>query len=243
MTIPASQKITTVYLIPNELAEGTADKYIPEIVKETLLSLRVIFCEDARTTRRFIGKLLRGKITVEEYSLFELTKNTTDQQLTEQINQLEASCAVGIISDAGCPGIADPGSLLVAWAHRHTIKVVPLPGPSSILLSIMASGLNGQSFAFNGYLPIDRIERKKKIKELERISRLTKQTQLFIETPYRNDKMLDDLIEVCDQSTLLMVSADLTGQTEEIISKPVSKWKKGGLVLGKRPAMFGFLAV
>src|SRR6478735_5003763 len=127
--------ITKVFLIPNELSEGTAERYIPEVVKETLLGLRIIFCEDARTTRRFIGKLLRGKVAVEEYVLFELTKATTDQQLIEQINQIESPSEVGIISDAGCPGIADPGSLLVAWAHKHTIKVVPLPGPSSILLS------------------------------------------------------------------------------------------------------------
>lgn len=241
--MPTPAKIKTVYLIPNELAEGTAEAYIPDIVKETLLSLRVIFCEDARTTRRFIGKLLRGRVSVEEYILLELTKATTDQHLAEQINQIESPCNVGIISDAGCPGIADPGSLLVAWAHKQQIKVVPLPGPSSILLAIMASGLNGQSFAFNGYLPIDRQERKKRIKELERISKTAKQTQLFIETPYRNDKMLDDLIEVCDKSTLLTVSADLTGGTEQIITKPVSHWTKGEFVLGKRPTMFGFLAV
>ena len=235
--------ITKVFLIPNELSEGTAERYIPEVVKETLLGLRIIFCEDARTTRRFIGKLLRGKVAVEEYVLFELTKATTDQQLIEQINQIESPSEVGIISDAGCPGIADPGSLLVAWAHKQRIQVVPLPGPSSILLAIMASGLNGQSFAFNGYLPIDRQDRKKRIKELERISKVAKQTQLFIETPYRNDKMLDDLIEVCEKSTLLTISVDLTGETEQIITKPVSQWTKGELVLGKRPTMFGFLSV
>lgn len=238
-----NKKIKTLYLIPNELAEDTAETYIPDIVKTTLLSLRIIFCEDARTTRRFIGKLLRGKVSVEEYILFELTKSTTDQQLSEQINQISELSNVGIISDAGCPGIADPGALLVAWAHKHQVKVVPLPGPSSILLAIMASGLNGQSFAFNGYLPIDKTERKKRIKELERISKSSNQTQLFIETPYRNDKMLDDLIEVCEKSTLLTISADLTGGTEQIITKPVSQWKKGELVLGKRPTMFGFLAV
>lgn len=236
-------KIKTVYLIPNELADGTAEAYIPEIVKEKLLSIRIIFCEDARTTRRFIGKLLRGKVSVEEYVLYELTKSTTDQQLADQINQITELSEVGIISDAGCPGIADPGSLLVAWAHKNSVKVVPLPGPSSILLAIMASGLNGQSFAFNGYLPIDRQERKKRIKELERISKASKQTQLFIETPYRNDKMLDDLIEVCDKSTLLTISADLTGGTEQIMTKPVFLWKKGEVELGKRPTMFGFLAV
>lgn len=236
-------KIKAVYLIPNELADGTAEAYIPEIVKEKLLSIRIIFCEDARTTRRFIGKLLRGKVSVEEYVLYELTKSTTDQQLADQINQITELSEVGIISDAGCPGIADPGSLLVAWAHKNSVKVVPLPGPSSILLAIMASGLNGQSFAFNGYLPIDRQERKKRIKELERISKASKQTQLFIETPYRNDKMLDDLIEVCDKSTLLTISADLTGGTEQIMTKPVFLWKKGEVELGKRPTMFGFLAV
>ncbi|WP_018342471.1 SAM-dependent methyltransferase [Cytophaga aurantiaca] len=239
----SKNKIKKVFLIPNELAEGTADRYIPDVVKETLLSLRIIFCEDARTTRRFIGKLLKGKVIVEEYVLFELTKNTTEQQLVEQINQIEFPSEVGIISDAGCPGIADPGSLLVSWAHKQNIKVVPLPGPSSILLSVMASGLNGQSFAFNGYLPIDKTERRKRIKELERISKVAGQTQLFIETPYRNDKMLDDLIDTCEKNTLLTVSVDLTGNTEQIITKPVSQWKKGELVLGKRPAMFGFLVV
>jgi 16S rRNA (cytidine1402-2'-O)-methyltransferase len=239
----SQSKITRVYLIPNELAEGTAEKYIPEIVKEILLSLRIVFCEDARTTRRYISKLLKGKVNVEDYILFELTKNTTEQDLRQQIEQIEVLSEIGIISDAGCPGIADPGSLLIAWAHRNNIKVVPLPGPSSILLSIMASGLNGQSFAFNGYLPIDRQERKKRIKELEKISRQNKQTQLFIETPYRNDKMLEDLIEVCDKSTLLTISADLTGESEQIITRSVSQWIKDSIVLGKRPTMFGFLAV
>jgi len=235
--------IKKVYLIPNELSEDTAERYIPEVVKDTLLNLRIIFCENARTTRRFIGKLLRDKVSVEEYVLFELTKATTNQQLIDQINQIEIPSEVGIISDAGCPGIADPGSLLVAWAHKNAVQVVPLPGPSSILLAIMASGLNGQSFAFNGYLPIDRQERKKRIKELERMSKTMHQTQLFIETPYRNDKMLDDLIEVCEKSTLLTISVDLTGTSERIVTKPVSQWKKGELVLGKRPTMFGFLAV
>jgi len=239
----STSNIKKVYLIPNELSEDTAERYIPEVVKDTLLNLRIIFCEDARTTRRFIGKLLRGKVLVEEYVLFELTKSTTNQQLIEQINQIKQPSEVGIISDAGCPGIADPGSLLVAWAHKQSIQVVPLPGPSSILLAVMASGLNGQSFAFNGYLPIDRQERKKRIKELERISKMANQTQLFIETPYRNDKMLDDLIEVCEKSTLLTISVDLTGATERIVTKPVGQWKKGELVLGKRPTMFGFLAV
>lgn len=239
----STSNIKKIYLIPNELSEDTAERYIPEVVKDTLLNLRIIFCEDARTTRRFIGKLLRGKVSVEEYVLFELTKATTNQQLIEQINQIEQPSEVGIISDAGCPGIADPGSLLVAWAHKQSIQVVPLPGPSSILLAVMASGLNGQSFAFNGYLPIDRLERKKRIKELERISKMANQTQLFIETPYRNDKMLDDLIEVCEKSTLLTISVDLTGATERIVTKPVGQWKKGELVLGKKPTMFGFLAV
>ena len=241
--LQTNSKIKKVFLIPNELSEGTAERYMPDVVKETLLGLRIIFCEDARTTRRYIGKLLRGKVSVEDYVLFELTKATTEQQLIEQINQIKSASEIGIISDAGCPGIADPGALLVAWAHKQNIKVVPLPGPSSILLAIMASGLNGQSFAFNGYLPIDRLDRKKRIKELERISKASKQTQLFIETPYRNDKMLDDLIEVCDNSTLLTISVDLTGVTEQIITKPISQWTKGELVLGKRPTMFGFLSV
>lgn len=239
----SQSKITRVYLIPNELAEGTAEKYIPEIVKEILLSLRIIFCEDTRTTRRYISKLLKGKVTVEDYILFELTKDTTDQDLKQQIEQIEVASAIGIISDAGCPGIADPGSLLIAWAHKNNIKVVPLPGPSSILLAVMASGLNGQSFAFNGYLPIDRQERRKKIKELEKLSRQNKQTQLFIETPYRNDKMLEDLINVCDKSTLLTISVDLTGDSEETYTKPISQWLKEVIVLGKRPTIFGFLGV
>jgi len=241
--LQTTSKIKKVFLIPNELSEGTAERYMPDVVKDTLLGLRIIFCEDARTTRRYIGKLLRGKVSVEDYVLFELTKATTEQQLVEQINQIKSASEIGIISDAGCPGIADPGALLVAWAHKQNIKVVPLPGPSSILLAIMASGLNGQSFAFNGYLPIDKLDRRKRIKELERISKVAKQTQLFIETPYRNDKMLDDLIEFCEKSTLLTISVDLTGATEQIITKPVSQWTKGELVLDKRPTMFGFLSV
>ena len=239
----SASKIKKLYLIPNELAEGTADKYIPDIVKDVLTDIRVIFCEDARTTRRYISKIVKGKAKVEDYILFELTKSTTEQQLVNQVNQIEAVCEVGIISDAGCPGVADPGALMVAWAHRNGIQVIPLPGPSSILLAIMASGLNGQSFAFHGYLPIDRQARRAKIKELEKISRQLKQTQLFIETPFRNDKMLEDLIEIAENTTLLSVAVDITAETEQIMTKPVASWAKESLSLHKRPCMFAFLAV
>jgi 16S rRNA (cytidine1402-2'-O)-methyltransferase len=235
--------IKKIYLIPNELAEGTAELYLSPIVYNVVRKLHVVFCEDFRTTRRLISKLVKGVREVESYQLFELTKDTTLSMLTTQIATIKEDCEVGIISDAGCPGIADPGALMVAWAHQNNIDVVPLPGPSSILLALMASGLNGQSFAFNGYLPIDKAARKKGIAALEKLCLQTKQTQLFMETPYRNQNMVNDLLSVLQPNTLLTIAYHITASNEFIKTKPVKEWQKQPPLLEKHPAIFAINAL
>jgi 16S rRNA (cytidine1402-2'-O)-methyltransferase len=235
--------IKKVYLIPNELAEGTAELYLSPIVYQVVRNIKTIFCEDFRTTRRLISKLVKGHREVESYQLYELTKETTMSQLIAQISTIKEDGEVGIISDAGCPGIADPGALMVAWAHQNNVQVVPLPGPSSILLALMASGLNGQSFAFNGYLPIDKIARRKAILSLEKHCIQTKQTQLFMETPYRNLNMLNDLLLVLNPNTLLTIAYHITGTNEFIKTKRVKEWKANPPQLEKNPSIFAINAL
>lgn len=173
-------------------------------------------------------------------NLFELNKHTDASEIQSFLTPLLDGKDMGLMSDAGCPGVADPGAAIVALAHEKGIKVVPLVGPSSILLSLMASGMNGQSFAFHGYLPIDKNEKKNKIKQLEKISAEQNQSQLFIETPYRNNQMLDDLIKFLNPNTSLCVACDITLETEYILTKPVAQWKKNKPDLHKRPCIFIF---
>ncbi|MCU0415582.1 MAG: SAM-dependent methyltransferase [Cytophagaceae bacterium] len=235
--------IAVLYLIPNELAEGTHSKVIPQEVLDVVASIDYIWCEDLRTTRRYLSKLLQGQRKIETYTLLPLTKETTPIQLQEQLSDIPSTVTtIGVISDAGCPGIADPGALAVDWAHRNGIQVKPLVGPSSILLCLMASGLNGQSFTFHGYLPIDASERKKKIKSIESESSRLSQTQLFMETPYRNDKLLEDLLLTLHPDSLLTIATDITDIEQEFIkTKTVGQWRKLSLNIGKRPTMFALM--
>ncbi|MCR9063431.1 MAG: SAM-dependent methyltransferase [Cytophagales bacterium] len=228
----------TLYLIPTLLAPDTQSSVLPAAISEKVSELNIFFVENLKSARRFISSLKLGK-TIDEITFYELTKDSNYDAVFELINELEEDA--GILSEAGCPGIADPGALAVEIAHQLSIKVVPMVGPSSILLALMASGFNGQSFAFHGYLPIDRKERVKRLKELERLSHTTGQTQLFMETPYRNRQMLDSIINHCNPNTKLSISADLTAENALSKTQRIELWKREKTIdLHKRPAIFGF---
>jgi 16S rRNA (cytidine1402-2'-O)-methyltransferase len=210
---------------------------LPFLVKKAVEEIDYFVVEHEKSARRFI-KEIAPKKSQPDLQLKLINKFTDELEIPEMIQPCLEGHHVGIISDAGCPGIADPGADVVAAAHRNNIKVVPLVGPSSILLALMASGFNGQNFAFTGYLPIDKRERKMEIKRLERLSEEQNQSQLFIETPYRNNQMLESLISTLNDDTQICVACDITLSTEYIKTAPVSIWKKIKVDLNKRPTLF-----
>jgi 16S rRNA (cytidine1402-2'-O)-methyltransferase len=226
-----------LFLIPALLGETEISKVLPSYNKEIILSIKYFIVENVRTARRFL-KQTDADINIDELTFFTLNKHTSKEELSGFLNPLTDGHSVGIISEAGCPAIADPGAEIVSIAQQKNIKVVPLIGPSSILLALMASGFNGQSFAFQGYLPIDAECRIKTLKTLEQRVYSENQTQLFIETPYRNNKMLEDILKTCKSSTLLCVAADITLETEFIKTKSIEAWKKSLPELSKRPCIF-----
>lgn len=230
-----------LYLIPTTIADNTQQQVIPNQVKDTLAGIKHFLAEDLRTARRYLSSL---KIypSIEELQFDVLNKETLPATIAQLMQPLANGFNLGVISESGCPGVADPGALAVAYAHAHGFQVVPLVGPSSILLALMASGLNGQQFAFNGYLPVDANEASKKIKELERESKLKNQTQIFIETPYRNNAVFMHLVKNLSPNTRLTVALDITGQQEVITTQPVSVWKSRSVEWPKAPAVFLFLA-
>lgn len=226
----------TLFLIPVPLADEAAAKSFTPYLVDTINKVKEYIVENEKTARRFLK--LAGLTTPQsELLIHDYGKHNRDSGLKEFFAGLLAGNDVGLMSEAGCPGIADPGADIVAEAHRKGIKVVPLVGPSSILLALMASGFNGQSFTFHGYIPIDKIERAKKIKELEVLAE-KKQTQLFIETPFRNDSMLDDVLKTCKPQTKLCIACDITAPTEFIKTMTIGEWKKQVPDLRKRPAIF-----
>jgi 16S rRNA (cytidine1402-2'-O)-methyltransferase len=230
----------TLYLIPTFLGETPAGDILPAKVTDTVNQLNFFVAEDLRTARRHLRRM--GYTGVfDEITMVELNEHTEERSIGEILNKANNQ-DIGIISEAGVPGVADPGAALVALAHQRGIKVVPLTGPSSILLSLMASGLNGQRFAFNGYLPVDKHERQRMIKHFEKRSLSENQTQIFIETPYRNQPLLADLIANLQAETRLCIAADITAETEFIETHTVREWSKKQLNLHKRPAIFLFLA-
>ena len=224
----------TVYLIPSLLHEEgmrSIPSYITDIVKQCT----VLFVENERTTRRFLKKLDK-EIVIDNYEWFTMTnEDPNTESFRKKINEGKT---IGIISEAGCPGIADPGQQLAEIAHEMNVEVKPLVGPNSILLALMASGMNGQQFKFSGYLPIKNPERNNAIKELESESAKKNCTQIFIETPYRNNQLLDALLNICQPSTKICLAADLTSEKEFIKTKTVSDWKKDKPDIHKRPAIF-----
>jgi 16S rRNA (cytidine1402-2'-O)-methyltransferase len=235
-------KMGTIYLIPSAIAKGASQDTVTPHVKEAILSTTFFVAEHVREARRFISSLRLG-ITIEELIFSELNKRTSAEQIHELLQPAFEGNNLGILSDAGCPGIADPGAAIAREAHNAGLKVVPLVGPSSIVLALMASGLSGQNFRFTGYLPIDKKDLKSKINALENQSRREKETQIFIETPYRSDKLLLQLVANLNPTTLLTVAKDLTGADEHILTMPISDWKKYQMVIGKTPTVFLFMAM
>lgn len=229
-----------LFLIPSPLGENDPAEVIPAPVLKSLEGFRTFVVEEVRTARRYLSKAgLKGKIG--DLQFHELNEHT-DQATIEGYLKLFDEGDVALISEAGLPAVADPGAQLVALAHTHGIEVVPAVGPSSLMLALMASGLNGQSFAFCGYIPAKTDERRSRLKTLEKVSGQLKQTQIIIETPYRNDSLFADILSVCSPSVRVCVAANITMPDAYIKTKKVSEWKKTGLVIGKRPCVFLILA-
>lgn len=231
----------TLYLIPSPLGEIDPSEVIPAPVLESLKGFRTFVVEEVRTARRYLSRAgLKGQIG--ELSFHELNEHTDAATVESYLKLFDDGNDVALISEAGLPAVADPGAQLVALAHRHGIKVVPAVGPSSLMLALMASGLNGQSFAFCGYIPAKTDERRSRLKTLEKVSAQLRQTQILIETPYRNDSLFADILSVCGGSTKVCVAANITMPDAYIMTKKVSEWKKEGLVIGKRPCVFLLLS-
>lgn len=226
-----------LYLIPCRLGENSPLEVLPLLVKKAVENIDHYIVEHEKSARRFI-KAVASKKSQSSLHIEEINKFTKPQDIPQMLEPCLKGQDVGVISDAGCPGIADPGAAVVAEAHKNGIKVVPLVGPSSILLAMMASGFNGQNFAFNGYLPIDKAERKAKIKQLEKRSIQDNQSQLFIETPYRNNQMLESLTTALQKNTDICVACDITLSTEFIRTESTQNWKRIKVDLHKRPTMF-----
>jgi len=226
-----------LYLIPTTLGESDTTRVIPSEVSDIVKGISYFIVENIRTARRYLRKM-DPTLNIDNLTFFELNQHTDSQVTEAYLNPILEGFDVGIISEAGCPGIADPGAEVVKQAHFKQIRVIPLVGPSSILLSLMASGMNGQNFAFIGYIPVKPAERVKAIREIERRSGVEKQTQIFIEAPYRNTQLINDLINTLNDQTRLCIACDITLDTEYIKTQTVVQWKKGVPDLNKRPAIF-----
>ncbi len=226
-----------LYLIPTLLGDTPPDDVLPHTVRRAVETIDTYIVENEKTARKFIKSLVPDK-PQPSLRLSTLNKHTAATEHREMLAPCWEGIHVGLMSEAGCPGVADPGADIVRIAHETGIKVVPLVGPSSLLMAIMASGMNGQRFAFNGYLPIDKAEKKAALRQLERLSAERDQSQLFIETPYRNNKMLEDILEAIQPSTYLCVAADITLPTEYIRTLRASEWRREKVDLNKRPAIF-----
>lgn len=226
-----------LYLIPTTLGDVEPMDVLPQTITRTIDFIDDYIVENEKTARRFIKSIQPQKVQA-NLRISTLNKHTEVSEHNQMIKPCLEGKNIGLLSEAGCPGIADPGAVIVKLAHEKGIQVVPLVGPSSILLALMASGMNGQKFAFNGYLPIDKSEKKSTLKSLEKLSSDKNQSQIFIETPYRNNKMLEDLIQALQPSTYLCVASDITLPTEYIKTQRISEWKKTKVDLHNRPTIF-----
>lgn len=226
----------TLFLIPTTLGESDTDSLSVQISR-TVCALSEFVVEDEKSARRFLKKI-NSEIKLESIILHPLNEHTKPHEYADYLASAEQGGSIGLLSEAGVPCVADPGANLVGLAHRKGIRVIPLSGPSSIIMALMASGFNGQSFTFHGYLPVDKELRARKILELEKTARTTGYTQIFIETPYRNNQMLHDIVARCSEDTRLCVAADLTLAHETIISQSIREWKKQKDDFNKRPAVF-----
>ena len=226
-----------LFLVPNVLSEGDWQNVLPAGVFSILTNTQFFIVENVRTARRFL-KLVNKEIDIDRLTFFELNKYTQPTELPVFLNPIEQGFDIAVISEAGCPGVADPGADIVKIAHEKNITVVPVVGPSSILLALMASGLNGQNFTFHGYLPVKPNERIRTIASLEKQAKNGHQTQIFIETPYRNNQIINDILKTCYPSTLLCIAANITGDNEFIATKTIQQWKKNIPDLHKIPTIF-----
>lgn len=230
-----------LYLIPSPLGDNDPSEVIPGPVLRSLEHFSTFVVEEIRTARRYLSRAgLKGKI--EGLEFHELNEHTDQATVESYLKLFENGNDVALISEAGLPAVADPGAQLVALAHRHGIEVVPAVGPSSLMMALMSSGLNGQSFAFCGYIPAKTDERRSRLKTLEKVSAQLKQTQIIIETPYRNDSLFADILSVCSPSVRVCVAVNITMPDAMIRTRKVSEWKKEGLTIGKRPCVFLILA-
>jgi 16S rRNA (cytidine1402-2'-O)-methyltransferase len=226
-----------LYLIPTILGEGTQEATLPSTILKAIKEIDVFIVENLRTARRHIRKLDREK-NIDATTFYSYGKYDTLNLEQDFLPHILSGQNVGLLSEAGLPCVADPGSKIVAYAHDFQIDVVPFVGPSSILLALMASGLNGQNFAFTGYLPIDKSERTKIIKQLEELVKKTGQTQIFMETPYRNNQLIETLLKTCSNNTKLCTASDITLPTENIKTKTIAEWKQTKINLDKKPTIF-----
>lgn len=229
--------MSTLYLIPNLLGDTPPEQVLPAFNARLIGSLSHFFVEDIRNARRFLKRVI-PEIEIDGLHFLELNKRTSETEQQQFLEVLLGGNDAGIISEAGCPGIADPGAEVVALAHRHGIRVVPLVGPSSIFLALMASGMNGQSFAFTGYLPVKQPERVRRLLQLEKLVHTLGQSQIFMETPYRNNALLSDLLKNCQPGTRLCIAADITTPYESIITQTIAQWRKSPPALDKQPVIF-----
>ncbi len=229
---------TALYLVPVNISDAPLRDTLPEGNLDVLRGLRHIIVENVRTARRFL-KRCDPAFDIAAVTFHELNRHTDPADVSAYLDPLRAGEPVGVMSEAGCPAVADPGALAVSIAQREGLRVIPLVGPSSILMALMASGFNGQGFSFNGYLPIDAREREKKIRDLEALSRKLDMTQIFIETPYRNNRMVESLCHTLKGDTLICVACDITDpEKESIRTLPASRWKREKYDFDKRPAIF-----
>ena len=224
-------------LIPNLIGEENFQDSITKKIVQTIKKTNFYIVENIRSARRYIKKIVPEK-SIEEITFFAYGKHNTFNIQEDFLQNILSGNDIGLISEAGVPAVADPGSKIVEYAHQYNIKVIPLVGASSILLALMSSGMNGQNFAFNGYLPIDKKDQIKRIKYLENISKKTNQTQIFMETPYRNNKLFKTLISVCNNNTKLCIATNITQDNESIITKDIREWKTMKINIDKQPSIF-----
>lgn len=226
-----------LYLIPSILGKETQEHTLPSSILDAIQKTNIFIVENLRTARRYI-RLVDKEKDINSIIFYSYGKHDNLDLEKNLLNHILLGENVGLISEAGLPCIADPGSEVVEYAHNFQIDVIPLVGPSSILLALMSSGLNGQNFAFNGYLPIDKSRRKKSIKELEEKARKTKQTQIFMETPYRNNQLIESILATCKNNTRLCIASNITMESENIKTKTISEWKQKKINLHKNPTIF-----
>lgn len=234
--------MASLYLIPVTLGDSPLEQVLPAYNKEVILGIKHFIVEEVRTARRFLKQVDRN-INIDELTFYPMGKHADAALFSKYLNALRNGESMGVISEAGCPAVADPGANVVAIAQKENMNVVPLVGPSSILLAVMGSGFNGQSFAFHGYLPINPTDRSKRLKQLENRSAIEHQTQLFIETPYRNHKIIADILATCNPKTRLCIASGLTTSQQYLRSKTIKEWKQTTIPdINKIPTIFAIYA-